>query len=87
MVDLKEDEFSVVDSQMRYQLKGNKMYVEIDIPSNLKEVAKEDNLSSSGKTYRVYSNGTNRKFLKENAYTSLQVQINCYLSVNDSKKL
>ena len=87
MVDLIEDKFSVVDSQMRYQLKGNKMYIEIDIPSNLKEVAKDDNLSSSGKTYRVYSNGTNRKFLKENAYKSLQVQINCYLSVNDSKKL
>ena len=77
MVDLIEDEFNVVDSQMRYQLKDNKMYIEIDIPSNLKEVAEDDNLSSSGKTSRVYSNGTNRKFLKEDAYKSLQVQINC----------
>ena len=87
MVDLIEDEFKEVDEQMRYQLKNNKMYIEIDIPANLKAVAKDDNLSSSGKTYRVYSNGTNRKFLKEDAYKSLQVQINCYLSVNDSKKL
>ncbi|KKM98419.1 hypothetical protein LCGC14_1158080 [marine sediment metagenome] len=87
MVDLLEDEFKEVDEQMRYQLKDNKMYFEIDIPSDLKEVANDDNLSSSGKTYRVYSNGTNRKFLKEDAYKSLQVQINCYLSVNDSKKL
>ena len=87
MVDLLENDFNKVDDQMRYQLKGNKMYIEIDIPSNLKEVISEDNLSSSGKTYRVYSNGTNRKFLKEDAYKSLQVQINCYLSVNDSKKL
>ena len=87
MVDLIEDEFSVVDSQMRYQLKGNKLYIEIDIPSNLKEVISEDNLSSSGKTYRVYSNGTNRKFIKDDAYKSLQVQLNCYLSVKDSQKL
>ena len=87
MVNLVEDEFKEVDEKMRYQLKDNKIYIEIDIPSNLKAVAMDDNLSSSGKTYRVYSNGTNRKFLKEDAYKSLQVQINCYLSVNDSKKL
>jgi len=87
MVDLLEDEFKEVDEQMRYQLKGNKMYIEIDIPSNLKEVAKEGNLSSSGKTYRVYSNGTNRKFIKEAGYKSLQIQLNCYLSVKDAEKL
>ena len=87
MVDLIEDEFKEVDEQMRYQLKNNKMYIEIDIPANLKDVAKEDNLSSSGKTYRVYSNGTNRKFVKEADYKSLQVQLNCYLSVKDSEKL
>ncbi len=40
MVDLLEDEFKEIDEQMRYQLKDNKMYIEIDIPSNLKEVAK-----------------------------------------------
>ena len=65
MVDLKEEDFSTVDSQMRYQLLGNKLYIEIDMPSNLKDVASEDNLSTSGKTYRVYSNGTNRKFIKK----------------------
>ncbi len=87
MVDLKEEEFSTVDSQMRYQLLGNKLYIEIDMPSNLKDVASEDNLSTSGKTYRVYSNGTNRKFIKESGYKSVQVQLNCYLSVKDSEKL
>ena len=87
MVDLKEEEFSTVDGQMRYQLLGNKLYIEIDMPSNLKDVASEDNLSTSGKTYRVYSNGTNRKFIKESGYKSVQVQLNCYLSVKDSEKL
>ncbi|KKN64421.1 hypothetical protein LCGC14_0491640 [marine sediment metagenome] len=51
MVDLIEEEFKMVDDQMRYQLKDNKLYVEIAIPADLKEVASEDNLSSSGKTY------------------------------------
>jgi len=87
MVDLIEDEFSIVDSQMRYQLKDNKLYIEIDMPPKLKEVASEDNLSASGKTYRVYSNGTNRKFIKDDAYKFLQIQLNCYLSVKDSQKL
>jgi len=87
MVDLKEEEFSQVDGQMRYQLLGNKLYIEIDMPSNLKEVVSEDNLSTSGRTYRVYSNGTNRKFIKESGYKSVQVQINSYLSVKDSEKL
>ena len=87
MVDLIEEEFNIVDDRTRYQLKDNKLYVEIAIPADLKEVASEDNLSSSGKTYRVYSNGTNRKFIKEKEYKSLQVQINSYLSVKDSEKL
>ena len=87
MVDLKEEKFSTVDSQMRYQLVGNKLYIEIDMPSNLKDIASEDNLSTSGKTYRVYSNGTNRKFIKESEYKAIQVQLNCYLSVKDSDKL
>ena len=87
MVDLKEEDFSTVDSQMRYQLTGNKLYIEIDMPSNLKDVASEDNLSTSGKTYRVYSNGTNRKFIKESGFEAVQVQLNCYLSVKDSEKL
>ena len=87
MVDLKEEKFSMVDSQMRYQLLGNKLYIEIDMPSNLKDVASEDNLSTSGKTYRVYSNGTNRKFIKESDYKAVQLQLNCYLSVKDSEKL
>ena len=87
MVDLNEEEFTMVDSQMRYQLLGNKLYIEIDMPSNLKNIAKEDNLSTSGKTYRVYSNGTNRKFIKDDAYKALQIQLNCYLSVKDSEKL
>ena len=87
MVNLNEEEFTMVDSQMRYQLSGNKLYIEIDMPSNLKNIAKEDNLSTSGKTYRVYSNGTNRKFIKDDAYKALQIQLNCYLSVKDSEKL
>ena len=87
MVDLKEEEFSIVDSQMRYQLLGNKLYIEIEMPSNLKDVVSEDNISTSGKTYRVYSNGTNRKFIKKSEYKPVQVQINCYLSVKDSDKL
>jgi len=87
MVDLKEEEFSQVDGQMRYQLLGNKLYIEIDMPSKLKDVVSEDNLITSGKTYRVYSNGTNRKFIKESGYKSVQVQINSYLSVKDSEKL
>jgi len=87
MVDLKEEKFSQVDGQMRYQLLGNKLYIEIDMPSKLKDVVSEDNLSTSGKTYRVYSNGTNRKFIKESGYKSVQVQINSYLSVKDSEKL
>ena len=87
MVDLKEEEFSTVDSQMRYQLVGNKLYIEIDMPANIKDVTTEDNKSTSGKTYRVYSNGTNRKFIKESGYKAVQVQLNCYLSVKDSQKL
>jgi len=87
MVELSEEAFSRIDGQLRYQLKANKLYIEIDMPSNLKQVISDNKLSSTGKTYRVYSNGTNRKFIKEDAYKSLQVQINCYLSVNDSKKL
>ena len=87
MVELSEDKFSVVDGQMRYQIKDYKLYIEIDLPSNLKEIAKDSNLSTSGKTYRIYSNGTNMKFLKEEAYKNAQIQINSYLSVNDSKRL
>ena len=56
---------------MRYQINGNKLYIEIDMPSNLLEVVSENNLSSTGKAYRVYSNGTNRKFIKENNYKFL----------------
>ncbi len=87
MVDLIEEEFKMVDDQMRYQLKDNKLYIEIDIPTDLKKVISDDNLSSSGKTYRVYSNGTNRRFIKEKDYKFLQVQLNSYLSVKDSEKL
>ncbi len=86
-IDLIEEEFNMMDDQMRYQLKDNKLYIEIAIPANLKEVASEDNLSSLGKTYRVYSNRTNRKLIKEKEYKSLQIQINSYLSVKDSEKL
>lgn len=60
MIDLTEEEFNMVDDQMRYLLKDNKPYVEIAIPADLKEVISEDNLNSSGKIYRVYSNGTNK---------------------------
>ncbi len=87
MVDLIEEEFNMVDDQMRYQIKDDKLYIEIAIPSDLKAVVSEDNLSSSGKTYRVYSNGTNREFIKEKEYKSLQIQLNSYLSVKDSEKL
>lgn len=87
MVELDEDKFSVVDGQMRYQIKDFKLYIEIDFPSNLKDVIKDDNLSSSKKTYRIYSNGTNRRFIKEGAYKYAQIQINSYISVKDSEKL
>ena len=87
MVNLEENKFLVVDGQMRYQIKDSKLYIEIDMPSNLKDVISEDNLSTSGKTYRIYSNGTNRKFIKEGPYQSAQIQINSYLSVKDSEKL
>jgi len=87
MLDLEEDKFSVVDGQMRYQIKDSKLYIEIDMPSNLKDVITEDNLSASKKTYRIYSNGTNRKFIKDDAYKFAQIQINSYLSVTDSEKL
>lgn len=87
MVELDEDTFSVVDGQMRYQIKDFKLYIEIDFPSNLKDVIKDDNLSSSKKTYRIYSNGTNRRFIKEGPYKFAQIQINSYLSVKDSEKL
>ncbi len=60
MVDLIEEEFNMFDDQMRYQLKDNKLYIEIAIPADLKEVISKDNLNSSGKIYRVYSNGTNK---------------------------
>jgi len=87
MVELDESKFVTVDDQMRYQIKDAKLHIEIDFPADLKEVMSEGNLSSSGKTYRIYSNGTNRKFIKEAAYKFAQVQINSYLSVADSKKL
>ena len=87
MVELNEDDFKTVDDKMRYQIKGNKLHIEIDVPSNLFQVISEDNLSTSGKTYRVYSNGTNRRFIKENNFKFLQIQLNCYLSVKDSQKL
>ena len=87
MVDLIEDDYKTVDEKMRYQIKNNKLYIEIDMPSNLFQVVSPDNLSSSGKTYRVYSNGTNRRFIRDDPYKALQVQINSYLSVKDSQKL
>ncbi len=42
MVDLIEEEFNMVDDQMRYQLKDNKLYIEIDIPADLKAVVSGD---------------------------------------------
>ncbi len=87
LVELDEDKFSVVDGQMRYQIKNFKLFIEIDLPSDLKSVKSEKNLSSTGKTYRIYSNGTNRRFIKEGPYEFAQIQINSYISVKDYEKL
>ena len=68
MVDLKEEKFSMVDSQMRYQLLGNKLYIEIDIPTNLKDVASDDNLSTSGK--KMSTGYPDIEFIDENSQIS-----------------
>lgn len=86
-ITLLDDKFTVIDDMARYIINKGKLYIEIELPANLKDVATEDNISTSGKTYRVYSNGTNRKFIKNSGFDKLQIQINSYLSVKDSQNL
>lgn len=86
-ITLLDDKFVVIDDKARYIMKGGKLYIEIEMPKELKEIISDDNMSSSGKTYKCYSNGTNRKFIKNSGFSNLQVQINSYLSVKDAEKL
>ena len=86
-ITLENDGFVVIDKFARYILKGTKLYLEIDLPKDLSEIKHEDFLSSTGRTYRVYSNSTNRKFIKNDKYKNVQIQINAYLSVKDAMKL
>lgn len=86
-ITLLDDKFVVIDDKARYIMKGGKLYIEIEMPKELKDICTEDNLSSTGKTYRMYTNSTNRKFIKNSGFSNLQVQINSYLSVKDAEKL
>lgn len=84
---LRDDAFSIIDEKARYQIKASKLYLEIELPKDINEVMTSELLSSSGKTFRVYSNSTNRKFLKADGYKNIQIQINSYLSVKDAKEI
>ena len=85
-ISLRDDGFVIIDEKARYQLKGGKMYLEIEIPKDISDVMISDTLSSSGKTFRVYSNSTNRKFIKNDGLKNVQMQINSYISVKDAKE-
>lgn len=87
VIELLKDKFVIVDEKMSYQMKGNVLFLKIDLPKDLEDVIDDDLLSSTGKTYRVYSNSTNRKFIKNKDYKHVQMQINSYLSVKDAEKL
>lgn len=87
MVELVDDKFTTIDDKAKYIIDNGILYIAIELPKVLKDVVKEENLSGSGKTYRVYSNSTNRKFIKDEDFKDVQIQINGYLSVKDSKKL
>ncbi len=87
MVELIDDEFTTIDDNATYIIDNGILYIAIKLPKALKDVVKDENLSGSGKTYRVYSNSTNRKFIKDEEFKDVQIQINGYLSVKDSKKL
>ncbi len=85
--ELLKEKFVIIDEQASYTMQNGSMFLKIDLPKTLKEIVIDDNLSGSGKTYRVYSNSTNRKFIKNPALKLIQCQINMYLSVKDSEKL
>ena len=87
VVTLPIDKFTIIDESAEYIIKDNRLFVAIDLPNKLLDVVSDDNLSSSGKTYRVYSNSTNRKFIKNKNFSAMQIQINSYLSVKDASKL
>lgn len=87
MVELADDNFTTIDDKAKYIIDNGILYIAIELPKVLKDIVKEENLSGSGKTYRVYSNSTNRKFIKDEDFKDVQIQINGYLSVKDSKKL
>ena len=87
MVELADDKFTTIDDKSSYIIDNGILYISIQLPKVLKDIVKEENLSGSGKTYRVYSNSTNRKFIKDVDFKDVQIQINGYLSVKDSKKL
>ena len=84
---LREDGFVVIDDRARYQLKGNKLYLEIEFPKEINEIMTTELLSNSGKTFRVYSNTVNRKFIKNDGFKQIQMQINSYISVKDAKEI
>ena len=87
MVNLVDGKFTTIDEKASYIFNNGSLFIKIDLPKSLDEVVNDDNLSSSGKTYRVYSNSTNRKFIKNNNFKLLQMQINGYLSVKDAEKI
>lgn len=86
-ITLLDDKFTTIDEKARYIIKGGKLYIEIELPGKLTDIVNDDNLSTSGRTYRVYSNSTNRKFIRNSGFKDVQVQINSYLSVKDANKL
>ena len=87
MVELNDDDFTTIDDKATYIIDNGILYIAIKLPEVLKDVVKDENLSGSGKTYRVYSNSTNRKFIKNKEFKDVQIQINSYLSVKDASKL
>ncbi|MFW9881960.1 MAG: hypothetical protein ACFFG0_53535 [Candidatus Thorarchaeota archaeon] len=86
-ITLLDDKFTVIDDKARYIIKGGKMYIEIELPQDPKDLISEEGLSSSFKTFRLYTNGTNRKFIKNSGLHDVQMQINSYVSVKDASKM
>lgn len=87
VVTLPLDKFAIIDDNATYQFKDGYLYIAIEMPKDVKEVVNIDNLSGSGKTFRVYTNSTNRKFIKNSGFKDVQIQINSYLSAKDAEKL
>lgn len=87
VVTLPIDKFVIVDSQLSYIFNGGYLYLALEIPKDIKELITKNNLSSTGKTFRVYSNGVNRKFIKNGGYSNVQIQINSFISTKDADNL